>query len=64
MTQTTEFTVQDLKIARKRLGMNQQALSNALHVALGTVAAWEQGRQGIPGPAVVAIRYMLTEARN
>lgn len=48
------------KAARKALGLSQNALARALRVADGrTVRRWEAGERDIPGPAQVAVLYML-----
>ncbi len=58
-----------LKIARTRLGLSQAGLGLALSDPDGdsppvdgrTVRRWEAGDCRIPGPAVVAVNYMLAE---
>lgn len=53
----------ELRIARKRLGLTQQGLAEALKLtgAYGkdTVRSWESGRRPISGPAKVAIELMV-----
>lgn len=54
------MTPADFKAARQRLGLSQNALARALRVADGrTVRRWEAGQRDIPGPAMVAVAYML-----
>ncbi len=56
-----------LKIARTRLGLSQAGLGLALSdpddnvppVAGRTVRRWEAGDCPIPGPAAVAVNFML-----
>lgn len=47
---------------RNALGLSQAEIADALLVASDrTVRRWEAGAIPIPGPAWVALRYMLTE---
>jgi len=64
MTTTSDsMTPEEIKAARRAIGMTQQGLANALHLHLSTIASWEQGTQPISGPALVAMRYMLREPK-
>lgn len=54
----------ELKDARKRLGLTQQAIADALEVTLRTVQMWEGGTRAVPGPARVALRLMLQAPRQ
>lgn len=58
------MTPADLKAARAALGMNAAALGRALELEGKdpgrSVRLWESGKP-IPGPARVAVRYMLAE---
>lgn len=59
------MTPGDLKEARRKLGLSTAALARALRLgAQGarTVRRWEAGDSSIPGPAQVAIEFMLAEA--
>jgi DNA-binding transcriptional regulator YiaG len=64
------MTPAELKDARRKLGLSTAGLARALRLgAQGarTVRRWESGDSGIPGPAQVAIEYMLeacTQART
>lgn len=57
------MTPAEVKDARKRLGLTQQGLADALGLtgeyAADTVRSWEKGRRPITGPAQVAIRLMM-----
>lgn len=53
----------EIKAARKALGLTQEGLARALGLqganSKDTVRSWEDGRRPISGPASVAIAYML-----
>ena len=50
---------------REALGLSQAEIAAALNVSGGrTVRKWETGERAIPGPAWVALRYMLREHRQ
>lgn len=57
------MTANEVKAARRNLGMTQAQLAAALELAgdsgARTVRNWEQGRIAITGPARVAIRLIL-----
>jgi DNA-binding transcriptional regulator YiaG len=52
------MTGDELKAARKALGMTQAQLAEALRTPLRTLHGWESGR-AMPGVAEVAVRLML-----
>ena len=59
------MTPREIKAAREKLGLTQQALAMALQVSSGRVIrGWESGEVSIPGPAIVALRFMLRDAAN
>ena len=52
----------DLRAARKRLGLTQHGLAEALRMGKWghqSVAKWEKGTNDVPGPVQVALGYML-----
>lgn len=61
---------EQLKEARQALGLSASQLADALsdpdpdgkEVHPRTVQRWESGAQAIPGPVVVAVRFMLRDA--
>lgn len=59
------MTPRQLKTARKKLGMTQQQLGEALELdgkwKSRTVRLWEADGGTVPGPVAVAVRYMLKE---
>jgi len=56
------MTPQEFKEARQTLGLSAKGMAKALMVSSGrTIRRWESGQRDIPGPAIVAIRYMLKE---
>lgn len=64
MTPTEYLSFHDraaaFKAARKALGMSQREIAAALRVSDGrTVRRWEAGDRDVPGPAEVAVAYML-----
>lgn len=60
------MTPADLTAAREALGLKASELGRALELTGRdpgrTVLLWEAGKTPIPGPARVAVRYMLAEA--
>ena len=60
------MTPDDLRAARLKLGMNARQMAVALmpdnkpETAWTIYNRWENRRAKVPGPASVAIRYMLT----
>jgi DNA-binding transcriptional regulator YiaG len=54
---------EEVREARKALGMTQQGLADALELdgkySRDTVRSWENGMRPISGPAKVAIRLLL-----
>ena len=56
-------TPAQFKAARQALGYSAEGLARALRVQSGrTVRRWEKGDRDIPGPAVVALAFMLARA--
>jgi len=59
------MTPAELRAARKKLKLSAAALGRALQLGGRdpgrSITAWENGDTRIPGPAAVAIRYMLQE---
>ena len=54
------MTPAKFKAARQALGLSQDAMARALLVKSGrTIRRWESGERDIPGPALVAVGYML-----
>lgn len=49
---------EDLKSARHRLRLTQEALARELDVSLTTVARYERGRQAIPRLVELAVLYL------
>jgi DNA-binding transcriptional regulator YiaG len=50
---------------RNALALSESAMAAALHVSGGrTVRKWEAGDRAVPGPAWVALRFMLRAARR
>lgn len=55
------MTPDELKQARRKLGLSTQKLAFALNMGKDggrTVRRWERGDNQIPGPVEVAVRYM------
>ena len=55
------MTPDDLRAARKRLGMTQAQLAAALLLPSGekTINRYERGKHGIPGPVALLIKLWL-----
>jgi DNA-binding transcriptional regulator YiaG len=59
------MTPQEVRAARRALGMTQDQLANALRMGgdgKRAVRRWEAGDRHISGPASVAIEFMLEAA--
>jgi putative transcriptional regulator len=48
----------DIAKLRKSLGLSQPQFASKLHVGLGLLRAWEQGRRRPSGPARVLLRVI------
>jgi transcriptional regulator with XRE-family HTH domain len=62
------MTPADLRKARKRLGLSQHGLAEALRMGIHghqTVSKWEadDNTRGVPGPVQVAVEAMLRNKR-
>lgn len=58
------MTPQEFKAARRTLGLSAEKMAKALNVSSGrTVRRWEAGKD-IPGPAIVAVRFMLRDQKR
>ena len=58
------MTPVDLREARKRLGLTQHGLAEALRMGKHgwqSVSRWEQDGNTIPGPVQVAVESLLTD---
>lgn len=62
------MTPNDLRIARKALGLTQSGLAKALRLSEKngdrSVRIWEQDGNTVPGPVQVAVEFMLERARK
>ena len=59
------MTPADLRTARKRLGLTQKGLAEALRMGTHgwqTISKWERDGSMIPGPVQVAVESLLREA--
>ncbi len=57
------MTPDELKRLRKRLGMTQAQLAEALGVRLETVGRWEVGMRRISEPAARLVQRLVAERR-
>ena len=53
------MTPAEVRAARERLGLTTQQLATALECTVRAVQQWESGVRNVPGPARVAIAFML-----
>lgn len=62
---TREFTVgePDVKRIRKASGLSQARFAKLIHVEIGTLRNWEQGRRTPTGPAQVLLRAIEKDPR-
>lgn len=61
------MTPANLRTARKRLGLTQHGLAEALRMGrwgFQSVAKWEKGEIPIPGPVAVAVELMLESKKG
>jgi DNA-binding transcriptional regulator YiaG len=61
------MTPADLRDARKRLGLTQHGLAEALRMGKNgwqSVSRWEQDGNTVPGPAQVAVEALLRNAAS
>lgn len=57
------MTPEEFKAARRTLGLSASKMAAALKVSHGrTIRRWEAGHRDIPGPAIVAVQFMLEQA--
>ena len=59
------MTPAELRNARKRLGLTQKGLAEALRMGTHgwqTISKWERDGSTIPGPVQVAVESLLREA--
>lgn len=59
------MTPDDLRAARKTLGMTQKKLAEALRMGkwgAQSVAKWEKGLLDVPGPITLGIEFLLKDA--
>ena len=55
------MTPDELREARRKLGLGTPGLGKALETDPRTIRRWEEGRHPIPGLAAVAIRLLLRD---
>ena len=54
------MTPAEFKSARRALGLSAEGMARTLGVSAGrTIRKWESGENDIPGPAIVAVTYMM-----
>jgi DNA-binding transcriptional regulator YiaG len=58
------MTADEVIAARGALGMTRAEFAAALKATVRTVQAWEIGTRNIPGPAQVAIGFLLQQHRQ
>lgn len=61
---TNMMTKEELREARRRLGLTQNELAEMIGVKLNTVGKWECGAAQCAGPAAILIRKMVKELRG
>ena len=61
---TATARVSDFRAWRHRLGLSQRTAAQSLRVSLGTVRAWEQGRNPIPAIVALAMAWVETSAKK
>lgn len=65
-TPAREFTVGDTDVRRIRRasGLSQAKFAKLIHVEVGTLRNWEQGRRTPTGPAQVLLRAIEKDPRS
>lgn len=63
---TREFTVgdPDVRRIRRASGLSQAKFAKLIHVDVGTLRNWEQGRRTPTGPAQVLLRAIEKDPRS
>lgn len=67
VTQGSKVKPADLRNARKRLGLTQHGLAEALRMGKHgwqSISRWEQDGNTVPGPAQVAVEALLAEVQD
>jgi DNA-binding transcriptional regulator YiaG len=64
MNKLPTMTPEELRAARKEMGLTQADAAMKYAVALRTYKNWELGEASIPGPAIVLTKYLLEEFRR
>ena len=63
----TGMTGEDVRKAREALGLTQDGLAAVLRIEgeyrRDTVRGWESGKRDVPGPAAVAIGFLLEQKK-
>ena len=54
----------EVRKLREKLKLSIQELADALECTVRSVQMWESGERNIPGPARVALRFMLQAKRS
>jgi predicted transcriptional regulator len=58
------MTIRELKAARKRLGLSQEALANAIGMRKTSISRMEMGIQPILKTTELSIRYLLMMSKK
>ena len=58
------MTPEELRAARKEMGLTQEEAARKYGAGLRSYKNWELGERAIPGPVVVLTKYLLNEFRN
>jgi putative transcriptional regulator len=55
------YATPNIKALRGKMKMTQEAFADSLHIPVGTVRDWEQGRRNPEGAAQVLLRMVNTD---
>ncbi len=58
MSNSLSISAKEIRRIRKKLGLSQAELADALNLTRGTIAHWEAGRCSPTGPANVLLRQL------
>ena len=56
-----KMTSIEFKKAQKRLGLSNHKIADWLGVHVSSIQKWRSGAVAIPGPAVIALKFILNE---
>lgn len=56
-----QMTPEEFKKAQKQLGLSNEKIADWLGVHISSIQKWRSGAVSIPGPAAIALKYILND---